>query len=60
MPYWTNREAIVATQVPSPLVDLGGGAIGVELGQVFARFGSVYAYPSFHRAVEAAFGDLAS
>ncbi|MGA3352665.1 MAG: NAD(P)/FAD-dependent oxidoreductase [Acidimicrobiales bacterium] len=38
--YWTNREAIEATEVPSSLVVLGGGAIGVELGQVFARFGS--------------------
>jgi len=39
-PYWTNREAIEATEVPDSLVVLGGGAIGVELGQVFARFGS--------------------
>ncbi|MGA2527639.1 MAG: NAD(P)/FAD-dependent oxidoreductase [Acidimicrobiales bacterium] len=38
--YWTNREAIEATEAPSSLVVLGGGAIGVELGQVFARFGS--------------------
>ncbi len=39
-PYWTNREAIRATEVPGSLVVLGGGAIGVELGQVFARFGA--------------------
>jgi pyruvate/2-oxoglutarate dehydrogenase complex dihydrolipoamide dehydrogenase (E3) component len=39
--YWTNREAVKTTEVPSSLVVLGGGAIGVELGQVFARFGSV-------------------
>jgi pyruvate/2-oxoglutarate dehydrogenase complex dihydrolipoamide dehydrogenase (E3) component len=38
--YWTNRDAIEATEVPSSLVVLGGGAIGVELGQVFGRFGS--------------------
>ncbi|MGO8721203.1 MAG: dihydrolipoyl dehydrogenase family protein [Acidimicrobiales bacterium] len=38
--YWTNHEAIEATEVPSSLVVLGGGAIGVELGQVFSRFGS--------------------
>lgn len=38
--FWTNREAIEATEVPGSLVVLGGGAIGVELGQVFARFGS--------------------
>jgi pyruvate/2-oxoglutarate dehydrogenase complex dihydrolipoamide dehydrogenase (E3) component len=39
-PFWTNREAIKATVVPSSLIVLGGGAIGVELAQVFARFGS--------------------
>lgn len=39
-PLWTNREAIEATEVPSSLIVLGGGAIGVELAQVFARFGS--------------------
>src|SRR5580658_9348121 len=38
--YWTNREAIETETVPSSLVVLGGGAIGVELGQVFARFGA--------------------
>ncbi|MGQ0778718.1 MAG: dihydrolipoyl dehydrogenase family protein [Pseudonocardiales bacterium] len=39
--YWTNREAIEATQPPGSLVVLGGGAIGLELAQAFARFGSV-------------------
>lgn len=39
-PYWTNREAIEAEQVPRSLIVLGGGAIGAELGQVFARFGA--------------------
>jgi pyruvate/2-oxoglutarate dehydrogenase complex dihydrolipoamide dehydrogenase (E3) component len=39
-PFWTNREAIETEHVPGSLVVLGGGAIGVELGQVFARFGS--------------------
>jgi pyruvate/2-oxoglutarate dehydrogenase complex dihydrolipoamide dehydrogenase (E3) component len=39
-PFWTNREAIEAERVPGSLVVLGGGAIGAELGQVFARFGS--------------------
>jgi pyruvate/2-oxoglutarate dehydrogenase complex dihydrolipoamide dehydrogenase (E3) component len=39
-PYWTNREAIETERVPGSLVVLGGGAVGVELGQVFARFGS--------------------
>jgi pyruvate/2-oxoglutarate dehydrogenase complex dihydrolipoamide dehydrogenase (E3) component len=39
-PFWTNREAIKATEVPESLIVLGGGAIGVELAQVFARFGA--------------------
>ena len=39
-PYWTNREAIEATGVPGSLVVLGGGAIGSEFSQVFARFGA--------------------
>jgi pyruvate/2-oxoglutarate dehydrogenase complex dihydrolipoamide dehydrogenase (E3) component len=39
-PYWTNREAIEATGVPGSLVVLGGGHIGAELSQVFARFGA--------------------
>jgi pyruvate/2-oxoglutarate dehydrogenase complex dihydrolipoamide dehydrogenase (E3) component len=38
-PYWTNHEAVEADTLPSTLVVLGGGAIGLELGQVFARFG---------------------
>ena len=37
--YWTNREAVKVEQLPESLVILGGGAIGVELSQVFARFG---------------------
>jgi pyruvate/2-oxoglutarate dehydrogenase complex dihydrolipoamide dehydrogenase (E3) component len=39
-PYWTNREAIETEQVPRSLIVLGGGAIGAELAQVFARFGA--------------------
>ncbi len=39
-PYWTNHEAVEADQVPRSLVVLGGGAVGAELAQVFARFGS--------------------
>jgi pyruvate/2-oxoglutarate dehydrogenase complex dihydrolipoamide dehydrogenase (E3) component len=37
--YWTNREAVKVEQLPKSLAILGGGAIGVELSQVFARFG---------------------
>ncbi len=39
-PYWTNREAIATLEPPASLIVLGGGAIGCELAQVFARFGS--------------------
>ena len=39
-PYWTNREAISAERPPASLIVMGGGAIGVELAQVFARFGT--------------------
>ena len=39
-PFWTNRDAVKVTRVPSSLIVLGGGAIGVELAQVFARFGA--------------------
>ncbi len=38
-PYWTNRGAIEVTELPGSLVVLGGGAIGLELAQVFSRFG---------------------
>ena len=38
-PYWTNREAIEVETLPESLIVLGGGSIGVELAQVFARFG---------------------
>jgi pyruvate/2-oxoglutarate dehydrogenase complex dihydrolipoamide dehydrogenase (E3) component len=38
-PYWTNRDAIECKELPASLAVLGGGAIGVELAQVFARFG---------------------
>ena len=38
--FWTNRQAAIPTELPSSLAILGGGAIGVELGQAFARLGS--------------------
>lgn len=37
--YWTSHEAISTPSLPSSLLVLGGGAVGCELGQVFARFG---------------------
>jgi pyruvate/2-oxoglutarate dehydrogenase complex dihydrolipoamide dehydrogenase (E3) component len=38
-PYWTNREAVEAKTLPASLLVLGGGAVGLELAQVYARFG---------------------
>jgi pyruvate/2-oxoglutarate dehydrogenase complex dihydrolipoamide dehydrogenase (E3) component len=37
--FWTNRQAAVPRELPVSLAILGGGAIGVELGQAFARLG---------------------
>jgi pyruvate/2-oxoglutarate dehydrogenase complex dihydrolipoamide dehydrogenase (E3) component len=38
--YWTNRQATLPNELPSSLAVLGGGAIGIELGQAYARLGS--------------------
>jgi dihydrolipoamide dehydrogenase len=37
---WTNRDASAAKQVPSRLIVLGGGSIGLEMAQAFRRLGS--------------------
>ncbi|HJT64780.1 MAG TPA: NAD(P)/FAD-dependent oxidoreductase [Candidatus Limnocylindria bacterium] len=39
IPYWTNREATSARELPESLLVLGGGPTGVELAQVYARYG---------------------
>jgi pyruvate/2-oxoglutarate dehydrogenase complex dihydrolipoamide dehydrogenase (E3) component len=39
VPHWTNREAIAAEELPATLTVVGGGAIGLEIGQVMSRFG---------------------
>jgi len=36
----TNEEVFHLKQLPASLIVLGGGPIGLELGQAFARFGS--------------------
>lgn len=37
---WTNRDAVMAKEVPASLVVLGGGPIGLEIGQAFHAFGT--------------------
>ncbi|MBL1076995.1 NAD(P)/FAD-dependent oxidoreductase [Nocardia sp. 2] len=39
-PYWTNRDAVAVTEVPESLIVLGGGPVGVEFAQIYARFGA--------------------
>jgi pyruvate/2-oxoglutarate dehydrogenase complex dihydrolipoamide dehydrogenase (E3) component len=37
---WTNREGTTTSEVPGRLIVLGGGVVGVELGQAFSTLGS--------------------
>jgi pyruvate/2-oxoglutarate dehydrogenase complex dihydrolipoamide dehydrogenase (E3) component len=37
---WTNREATGAREVPSSIVILGGGPVGLEMAQAFASLGA--------------------
>ena len=39
-PYWTNRDAVKVEAAPSSLIVIGGGAVGAEMAQAFARFGT--------------------
>jgi pyruvate/2-oxoglutarate dehydrogenase complex dihydrolipoamide dehydrogenase (E3) component len=39
-PLWTNREAVPTEYVPESLIVLGGGPVGCEFAQIFARFGA--------------------
>ena len=38
--FWTSRDATTATRVPESLAVVGGGAVGCELAQFYARAGS--------------------
>ncbi|HYZ28910.1 MAG TPA: NAD(P)/FAD-dependent oxidoreductase [Thermoleophilaceae bacterium] len=38
--YWTNREGTGLKAVPESVIVLGGGPVGVELGQALRRFGA--------------------
>lgn len=39
VPFWTNREATSTRELPESLLILGAGPTGVELAQVYARYG---------------------
>ncbi|MCW2769815.1 MAG: pyridine nucleotide-disulfide oxidoreductase [Aeromicrobium sp.] len=39
-PYWTNRDILKAETAPATMIVVGGGAIGLELAQAYARFGT--------------------
>lgn len=60
--YWTNREATALEAVPASAVVMGGGPVGVELGQMLARFGArttiVEALPRLLARETPAVGDL--
>jgi pyruvate/2-oxoglutarate dehydrogenase complex dihydrolipoamide dehydrogenase (E3) component len=37
---WTNREVTTASEIPSSLLILGGGVVGVEMAQAYASLGA--------------------
>lgn len=37
--FWTNRDAVQLSSLPDSMIVVGGGAIGAEMCQAFARFG---------------------
>lgn len=38
--YWTNRDATTVSEIPDDVVVLGGGPVGIELGQMLHRYGA--------------------
>ncbi|MGH9046615.1 MAG: dihydrolipoyl dehydrogenase family protein, partial [Acidimicrobiales bacterium] len=39
VPHWINRDAMECEVLPESLLIIGGGAIGLEIGQAMSRFG---------------------
>ena len=60
--HWTSRDATSASEIPESLVVVGGGAVGCELAQLYARLGSrvtlVQSAPSLLERVDAEAGAL--
>jgi pyruvate/2-oxoglutarate dehydrogenase complex dihydrolipoamide dehydrogenase (E3) component len=48
---WTNREATAARELPRSLVVLGAGPTGVEMSQVYARYGAPTVLVSPHERI---------
>jgi len=50
---WTNREATTARELPRSLVVLGAGPTGVEMSQIYARYGVPTVLVSPHERINA-------
>jgi len=40
VPFWTSEDVYTSDELPASAVVIGGGAVGCEIAQVLARFGS--------------------
>ena len=60
VPYWTNETVFSARTLPERLIVLGGGPIGCEMAQAFARLGSkVYIIEFLDQILSAEDADMA-
>jgi pyruvate/2-oxoglutarate dehydrogenase complex dihydrolipoamide dehydrogenase (E3) component len=59
VPYLTSDDVLRLTERPETLMVLGSGAIGLELGQFFARMGTLVTLFSRRRALSRVDADLA-